>query len=99
MKIINTATTAPYPPIQSWNQPTPPEGWAEFPEEFMPIFYPPDKRAAGFVSITEEDGKVTSCVWDEDLYQAWAAENPEQPEPASEPTTDDIINTMLGVIE
>lgn len=48
-----------------------------FPDNFFSIYYPPDKRAAGFVKITDDGTIVTSCVWDEDAYQAWCAENPE----------------------
>lgn len=48
----------------------------EFPDEFMPVFYPSDKRAAGFVTITDDGTTVTSCVWDETAYQAWCEENP-----------------------
>lgn len=48
-----------------------------FPDEFLPIFYPTDKRAAGFVTITDDGETVTSCVWNEEAYQAWCAENPE----------------------
>ena len=48
-----------------------------FPDEFVPVFYPSDKRAAGFVNITDDGASVTSCVWNETAYQAWCAENPE----------------------
>ena len=57
-------------------QSTPAPGLLEFPDKFMPIFYPSDKRAAGFVTITDDGQRVTSCVWDEVAYQAWCAENP-----------------------
>lgn len=97
MKIINIERTAPYPPLQSWDNPPIPDGWAEFPDQFHDIFYPPDKRAAGFVDITVEGGVVTSCTWNEELYQAWCEETPEQEEADPEPTMDEIINTMLGV--
>lgn len=52
-------------------------GLLVFPDEFIPVFYPPDKRAAGFVQITDDGVKVTSCVWNEEAYQRWAAEHPE----------------------
>lgn len=57
-------------------QSTPAHGLLEFPDEFMPVFYPSDKRAAGFVTIEDDGQRVTSCVWDEEEYQAWCAENP-----------------------
>ena len=51
-------------------------GLLYFPDEFIPVFYPSDKRAAGFVTITDDGTTVTSCVWDETAYQAWCEENP-----------------------
>lgn len=52
-------------------------GLLQFPDEFFPIFYPDGKRAAGFVNITDDGTTVTSCVWDEEAYQAWLAEQPD----------------------
>lgn len=52
-------------------------GLLEFPDEFISIFYPFDKRVAGFVDITDDGKKVTSCVWNEEKYQEWCKENPE----------------------
>lgn len=62
--------------IQSTQAP----GLLEFPDEFMPEFYKEGKRAAGFVTIEDDGQRVTSCVWNEEEYQAWCAENPE-PDP------------------
>ena len=58
-------------------QSTPAYGLLGFPEEFIPVFYPADKRAPVFVKITDNGYVVTSCVWDEEAYQAWCEENPE----------------------
>lgn len=52
-------------------------GLLQFPDEFIPIFYPDGKRAAGFVNITDDGTTVTSCVWDEEAYQAWLSEQPD----------------------
>lgn len=54
----------------------PGSGLLYFPDEFMPIFYPPDKLASGFVIITDDGQRVTSCVWDEEAYLAWCEANP-----------------------
>lgn len=90
MKIISIETGAPYPPLLDWSKPTPPDGWAMFPESFVPVFYPADKRAAGFVDIIVEGSTVTACTWNEEAYQAYIASLPE-PEPEtpadSEPVT------------
>lgn len=80
-------------------QSTPAPGLLEFPDEFMPIFYQSDKRAAGFVTITDDGTTVTSCVWDEEAYQKWCEENPEQPYPEPEVSDHDILNAILGVTE
>ena len=44
--------------------------------EFMSEYLKYGKRASGFVNITDDGTTVTSCVWDEEAYQAWCAENP-----------------------
>ena len=58
-------------------QSLPAPGFLLFPDEFLPIFYPVDKRAAGFVTITDDGSVVTACSWNEEAYQKWCAENPE----------------------
>lgn len=58
-------------------QSTPFPGALIFPDKFLTIYYPTDKRAAGFVAITDDGTTVTSCKWDEEAYQAWAEANPE----------------------
>lgn len=62
-----------YPALQS----TQSDECLVFPDEFIPVFYPPDKRAAGFVTITDDGTAVTSCAWNEEAYQKWCSENPE----------------------
>lgn len=62
--------------IQSTQAP----GLLEFQDEFIPIFYPSGKRAAGFVTITDDGQRVTSCVWNEEAYLAWCEEN-QEPDP------------------
>ena len=41
------------------------------------MFYPADKRAAGFVSIEHDDETVTDCTWNEEAYQSWLAKQPD----------------------
>lgn len=94
MKIINIERAAPYPPIQTWNGPAAPDGWAAFPEEFYDIFYPPDKQAAGFVDITVEDGVVTACTWNEEAYQAYIASLPESEPETDTPTTEERVEAL-----
>lgn len=58
-------------------QSTPAENLLIFPNEFLSEYFKSGKRAAGFVTITDDGTAVTSCVWDDEAYQAWCAENPE----------------------
>ena len=58
-------------------QSTPAKNLLIFPDEFIPVYFPLDKRAAGFVAITDDGETVTSCEWNEEAYQKWCAENPE----------------------
>ena len=53
------------------------DGLLEFPDKFVPIFYPKDKKAAGFVTIEHDGAAVTACVWDEEAYQAWLSTQPD----------------------
>lgn len=75
-------------------QSTPFPGAVVFPEKYLSVFYPTDKRAAGFVDITVGNGVVTSCTWNEEKYQKWCAENQEQPEPEQEPTLEDRVKEL-----
>ena len=77
MKILKICETLPYQPIINFDGKYVPNGFLKFPEEFIPIFYPKDKRAAGFISITYNGTDVISCEWDEEAYQEWCEENPE----------------------
>lgn len=58
-------------------QSTPAKNLLIFPDEFLSVYFQANKRAAGFVTITDDGETVTSCVWNEEAYQAWCAENPE----------------------
>lgn len=66
-----------YPGIIQTSATAVPEGWLKFPDEFLPVFYPADKRAAGFVSIEHDDEAVTDCTWNEEAYQSWLAKQPD----------------------
>ena len=61
-----------YPALQS----NPAPGLVYFPDGFIHVFYPSDKRAAGFVTIEHDGATVTSCVWDDEAYQRWVDANP-----------------------
>lgn len=62
------------PPLQDWNDITPPEGYAFCPDEFIGVFY--STTPAGFVNITIDDGVVTAIEVNQDALDAYLAENP-----------------------
>lgn len=66
-------------PIQSWNGATPPDGYAFVDESWFSVFYPTDKKAAGFVNVTySDDGlNVVNMVWDDESYEAYAQTLPD----------------------
>lgn len=90
-----------YPAPQSFPAP----GLLAFPDEFLPVFYPEGKEAAGFVTITHDGETVTDCQWNEEAYQAWLSSRPELPEPEPTPPTEleqlradvDFLAAMQGV--
>lgn len=68
-----------YPAVQSWRLKNPPVGYYFFPEKFMDVFYDQTKKVAGFVSIEADELTltVTSCIWNEEAYQAYLATIPD----------------------
>ena len=63
------------PPIQTWNKPTLPEGYAVCPDEFYRIFYSTDP--AGFVNIEVEGNTVTAMTVNYEAFEAYLANRPE----------------------
>lgn len=98
--LLNKIQNGSYPPIINTDYfLSVPNGYLNFPENFIDEFYKPGKRAAGFVTITYDGTTVTSCVWNEEAYQAWCEANPEQPEPEPDASDTEVLNTLLGVSE
>lgn len=79
-----------YPPIQSWDHLTPPEGYAVVPDELdTATFY----EHNGFVVLTIEGDTVTGMEANLPAWEAWKASLPPDPEP--EPTPQDDTDAML----
>ena len=56
-------------------------------------------NAKGFVTMTVENGAVVSLEVNQEALDVYNAEHPEVPEPEPQPTTEDILNALLGVTE
>ena len=63
------------PPIQTWNKPTLPEGYAICPDELYAVFY--STTPAGFVNIEVEDGVVVGMTVNDAALEAYIASIPE----------------------
>lgn len=80
------------PALQTWDEITPPEGYALCPEEYHDVFY--STNPAGFVNIEVEDGVVTAMEVNQEAYDAYVAANPAEPETDPKPTTEERIATL-----
>jgi hypothetical protein len=87
------------PPLQTWDEAKPPEGYAFCPDEFYSVFY--STIPAGFVNITVSGDTVKSMTVNRAAYDAFIAANPGADTPSEpaepEPTADEILNALLGV--
>ena len=55
--------------------------------------------AKGFVIPSVENGAVVSLEVNQEALDSYNAEHPDVPEPEPKPTTEDILNALLGVTE
>lgn len=55
--------------------------------------------AKGFVIPSVENGEAVSLEVNKDAMDSYNAEHPDVPEPDPQPTTEDILNALLGVTE
>ena len=81
-------------PLQTWEFPILPDGYAWCPQEFYDVFYSTDP--AGFVEIEVTGDTVTAMTVNQTALDAYIAAHPAQPE-ENEPTAEELIDTMLGV--
>ena len=80
-----------YPPMQSWDSPTPPDGYALVPDTVGTESFYSDN---GFVVLTIEGDTVTAMEPTMNAWEAWKASLPPPVEP--EPTPEDITLDMLA---
>lgn len=90
---IEASESGSRPPLQEWNNETPPDGYALCTEEQYATFY--STNPAGFVNITIEDNKVTNIEINQEAIDKYIEEHP-YVEPIVEPTTDDVLNALIG---
>jgi hypothetical protein len=76
-----------YPPIQSWSEATPPDGYYAVADGV-------ELSHGGFGTLTVEEGIVTAFTPDAEAWERWQAEHP-----APEPPIDDITALQLAVAE
>jgi hypothetical protein len=96
MKIIRIASNdnGSRPPLQDWNYPELPSGFAWCPDDFVSIFY--STTPAGFVDIEVKNDTVIAMTVNEEALSKF----PSGDEKAVHiPTTDEILNALLGVSE
>ena len=77
MNVLYKTNVLPKQPVQNFNGDYVPDGFLQFPDEFLSVFYPAGKRAGGFVNITDDGTTVLSCEWNEEAYQDWCVNHPE----------------------
>lgn len=53
----------------------------------------------GFVTVTEGEDGETIVTPNTEAWEAWKAAEAEKPEPEPEPTTEELLNILLGVNE
>ena len=56
-------------------------------------------NAKWFVIQSVENGEVVSLEVNKEALDSYNAEHPDVPEPDPQPTTEDILNALLGVTE
>lgn len=96
MKIIRITSNdnGSRPPLQDWGHPELPSGFAWCPDEFVSIFY--STTPSGVVNIEIEDNKVIAMTVNEDALEHFPSGDEKFESP---PTTDKILNVLLGVSE
>lgn len=68
------------------------EGCISLPDDLLSDYI----EARGFITPTIEDGSVVSLEVNQEALDAYLAECPDV-EPIQEPTTDEILDVLLGV--
>lgn len=68
-------------------------GCVALPDELLSDYI----EAKGFVFLEVEDGEVVAVEVNQEALDAYLAEHPDQPETEPEPTTEELLDILLGV--
>ena len=89
---IEPNATGSRPPIQEDWEYQIPDGYIEVPDT---VDTSAMQTHMGFVDLAIEDGVLTGITGNDELYQAYLDSFP--PETPPDPTTDELLNILLGV--
>lgn len=78
---------------QTWNGAVPPDGYVWTTEEDIMNVYAP---FMGFVDLEIEGDTATKMTGNQELLDKWKAEHPEPKPVEPEPSTDDVLNALIG---
>lgn len=78
---------------QTWSGAVPPDGYVWTTEEDIMGVYVP---FMGFVDLEIEGDTATKMTGNQELLDKWKAEHPEPAPVEPEPSTDDVLNALIG---
>lgn len=78
---------------QTWSGAVPPDGYVWTTEEDIMGVYVP---FMGFVDLEIEGDTATKMTGNQELLDKWKAEHPEPTPVEPEPSTDDVLNALIG---
>lgn len=78
---------------QTWSGVVPPDGYVWTTEEDIMNVYVP---FMGFVDLEIEGDTATKMTGNQELLDKWKKEHPEPTPVKPEPTTDDVVNALIG---
>lgn len=78
---------------QTWSGVVPPDGYVWTTEEDIMNVYAP---FMGFVDLEIDGDTATKMTGNQELFDKWKAEHPEPTPVEPEPSTDDVLNALIG---
>lgn len=78
---------------QTWSGVVPPDGYVWTTEEDIMNVYAP---FMGFVDLEIDGDTAVKMTGNQELFDKWKAEHPEPTPVEPEPSTDDVLNALIG---